>query len=115
MATSGKHHYLEVRARSNVQTNLNIFVFSSIYLLFIQIYIFQNTRQDIFGRAYVWLIMGSYSQLWWNHTDLDCSIEQIEVALESVIIAELLPLSTSGDITVSGIVSIFREIYHTYR
>lgn len=49
--------------------------------------------------------MGSYSQLWWNHTDLDCSIEQIEVALESVIIAELLPLSTSGDITVSGIVS----------
>lgn len=51
--------------------------------------------------------MGSYSQQWWNHTDLDCSIEQIEVALESVIISELLPLSTSGDITVSGIVSIF--------
>lgn len=59
----------------------------------------------MYGRAYVWLIMGSYSHLWWNHTDTDCNINEMERALESVIVAELLPLSTSGDITVSGIVS----------
>lgn len=59
----------------------------------------------MFGRSYQWLIMGSYSNNWWNVTDVECSIDEMERALESVIIADLLPLSTSGDITISGIVS----------
>lgn len=59
----------------------------------------------MFGRSYQWLIMGSYSVNWWNATDVNCTSDEMEKALESVIIADLLPLSTSGDITISGIVS----------
>ena len=36
----------------------------------------------------------------------ECTLDQMKEALEGVIFADLLPLSTSGDITVSGIVSI---------
>lgn len=61
----------------------------------------------MYGRAYQWLIMGSYSNYWWNTSDIDCNLDELEKAMESVIIADLLPLSTSGDITISGIVSIF--------
>jgi len=61
----------------------------------------------MYGRAYQWLIMATYSTDWWNVTqDSECSVEEIATALEGAILVDLLPLSTSGDITVAGIVSI---------
>lgn len=63
-------------------------------------------RLDMYGRAYQWLIMATYTTDWWNVTlDSECSVEEIAVALEGAILVDLLPLSTSGDITVAGIVS----------
>lgn len=60
----------------------------------------------MYGRAYQWLIMATYTTDWWNVTlDSECSVEEISVALEGAILVDLLPLSTSGDITVAGIVS----------
>jgi len=60
----------------------------------------------MYGRAYQWLIMATYSTDWWNVTqDSECSVEEIATALEGAILVDLLPLSTSGDITVAGIVS----------
>lgn len=65
-------------------------------------------RLDMYGRAYQWLIMATYTTDWWNVTlDSECSVEEIAVALEGAILVDLLPLSTSGDITVAGIVSSF--------
>jgi hypothetical protein len=58
-----------------------------------------------------------FSERWWEEEpqlDLfdevtvrpgECTLDQMKEALEGVIFADLLPLSTSGDITVSGIVS----------
>jgi len=43
----------------------------------------------------------------------ECSLEQMKEALEGVILTDLLPLSTSGDITVSGIVSTTENICPT--
>lgn len=58
----------------------------------------------MYGRAYQWIIMGTYSTDWWNATT-DCTLDEITTALEATIMTDLLPLSTSGDITISGIVS----------
>lgn len=66
----------------------------------------------MYGRAYQWLIMATYTTDWWNVTlDSECSVEEIAVALEGAILVDLLPLSTSGDITVAGIVS---SLYTNY-
>ncbi|XP_030376042.1 gamma-aminobutyric acid type B receptor subunit 2 isoform X2 [Scaptodrosophila lebanonensis] len=61
-------------------------------------------KSDMYGRAYQWLIMATYSTEWWNATlDTECTVEEIALALEGTILVDLLPLSTSGDITIAGI------------
>uniref|UniRef100_A0A1B0BUL6 Gamma-aminobutyric acid type B receptor subunit 2 n=1 Tax=Glossina palpalis gambiensis TaxID=67801 RepID=A0A1B0BUL6_9MUSC len=60
-------------------------------------------KLEMYGRAYQWLIMGTYSSEWWNTTDSECTVEDITLALEGTIMVDLLPLSTSGDITIAGI------------
>ncbi|XP_053947316.1 gamma-aminobutyric acid type B receptor subunit 2 isoform X1 [Anastrepha ludens] len=61
-------------------------------------------RLEMFGRAYQWLIMATYSTEWWNATlDTECTVDEISIALEGTILVDLLPLSTSGDITIAGI------------
>lgn len=59
------------------------------------------------GRKYQWLIMGTYTEHWWREEDegLDCTQDDLQESLEGCILTDLLPLSTSGEITVSGIVS----------
>lgn len=56
----------------------------------------------MYGRSYQWLIMGTYSNQWFEN-DTDCPLQELKTALESVILTDLLPLSTTGDITISGI------------
>lgn len=63
-------------------------------------------RSEMYGRSYQWLIMGTYSQNWWQKNDtIDCSPEDLRKALDATILTDLLPLSTTGDITIAGIVS----------
>lgn len=62
-------------------------------------------RLEMYGRSYQWLIMGTYSQDWWNKS-ADCTKEELQKALDVTILTDLLPLSTSGDITIAGIVSL---------
>ena len=58
----------------------------------------------MYGRSYQWLTMGTFGNEWWEVNDTDCTVDQVKLALESTILTDLLPLSTSGDITISGIV-----------
>lgn len=65
-------------------------------------------RLEMYGRSYQWLIMGTYSQEWWQKNDtIDCTPEELKKALEATILTDLLPLSTTGDITIAGIVRSF--------
>lgn len=61
----------------------------------------------MYGRKHQWVIMGTYSNNWWkkNLEDTNCTLEEIETALQHTLLTDLLPLSTSGEITISGIVS----------
>lgn len=65
-------------------------------------------RLEMYGRSYQWLIMGTYSINWWMKNDThDCTPAELQKALEATILTDLLPLSTTGDITIAGIVSEF--------
>lgn len=78
-------------------------------------------RQKMYGRSYQWLIMGTYSEHWWNRTtrrgmgqmgpleEDECEAEELAMALESTVMTDLLPLSTESGITVAGIVSRWRD------
>ncbi|XP_063230509.1 gamma-aminobutyric acid type B receptor subunit 2 [Bacillus rossius redtenbacheri] len=62
-------------------------------------------RAEMFGRKYQWLIMGTYAEEWWLQEEglVPCSSAELMAALEGCILTDLLPLSTNGEITVSGI------------
>ncbi|XP_076255856.1 gamma-aminobutyric acid type B receptor subunit 2 isoform X1 [Rhynchophorus ferrugineus] len=62
-------------------------------------------KLEMYGRKYQWLIMGTYSYEWWKKfdPDLNCTLDELETALEQTILTDLLPLSTNGEITISGI------------
>lgn len=62
-------------------------------------------KLEMYGRSYQWLIMGTYGNDWWDVNDTDCDVDNVRMALESTILVDLLPLSTSGEIAISGIVS----------
>ncbi|XP_075987240.1 gamma-aminobutyric acid type B receptor subunit 2 isoform X2 [Anticarsia gemmatalis] len=57
---------------------------------------------DMYGRAYTWLLLGTYSNNWWNRR-APCSRKNLTAALDTTILTDLLPLSTTGETTVSGI------------
>lgn len=58
----------------------------------------------MYGRAYTWLLLGTYSNKWWMRR-APCSRKNLTTALDTAILTDLLPLSTTGELTVSGIVS----------
>ncbi|EAT37610.2 AAEL010408-PA [Aedes aegypti] len=60
-------------------------------------------KLEMYGRSYQWLIMGTYGNDWWDVNDTDCDVDNVRMALESTILVDLLPLSTSGEIAISGI------------
>lgn len=61
----------------------------------------------MYGRKYQWIVMGTYTFEWWKRLEpeFNCTLDEVEQALEQTILTDLLPLSTSGEITISGIVS----------
>lgn len=68
-------------------------------------------KLEMYGKKYQWIVMGTYTTDWWKKFDVDfnCTLEELETALEQTILTDLLPLSTSGEITISGIVSTTTE------
>ncbi|XP_049881941.1 gamma-aminobutyric acid type B receptor subunit 2 [Pectinophora gossypiella] len=59
-------------------------------------------KLEMFGRAYTWLLLGTYSNKWWMRR-APCSKRDLTTALDTTILTDLLPLSTTGETTVSGI------------
>nr|XP_026493604.1 gamma-aminobutyric acid type B receptor subunit 2 isoform X1 [Vanessa tameamea] len=59
-------------------------------------------KLEMYGRAYTWLLLGTYSSKWWTRR-APCSRRELGAALDTAILTDLLPLSTTGETTVSGI------------
>lgn len=65
----------------------------------------------MYGRKYQWIIVGMYRERWWdepvmNGDNTSCSTQELVEAMEGHIATDVLPLSSSENITVSGLVSI---------
>ncbi|XP_050671814.1 gamma-aminobutyric acid type B receptor subunit 2 [Leptidea sinapis] len=61
-------------------------------------------KLEMYGRAYTWLLLGTYSHKWWRRGS-PCPQAELSTALDTAILTDLLPLSTTGEMTVSGITS----------
>ncbi|CAG5023102.1 unnamed protein product [Parnassius apollo] len=59
-------------------------------------------KLEMYGRAYTWLLLGTYSERWWLRS-APCARRDLTAALDTAILTDLLPLSTTGETTVSGI------------
>lgn len=71
----------------------------------------------MYGRKYQWIIVSMYQQWWWKIPDqsVSCSVDQLEHVLEGYIGTEVLPLSLTSDITVSGLTaSEYQVQYRRY-
>ncbi|BES98540.1 receptor [Nesidiocoris tenuis] len=72
-------------------------------------------RVGMTGRKYQWLIMGTYGPSWWLEP-APCPSHTLAQALDGVILTDLLPLATSGEITISGITADeYKEEYDSRR
>ncbi|XP_029170318.1 gamma-aminobutyric acid type B receptor subunit 2, partial [Nylanderia fulva] len=60
-------------------------------------------RFGMYGRKYQWVIIGTYTREWWLRPDGGCDPAELSEALHGVILADLLPLTTEGQHTTSGI------------
>lgn len=74
----------------------------SLKIIVFTVYLF---RFGMYGRKYQWVIMGTYTEEWWLRPGGGCAPSELTEALEGAILTDLLPLSTSEQITISGIVS----------
>ncbi|XP_026318221.1 gamma-aminobutyric acid type B receptor subunit 2 isoform X3 [Hyposmocoma kahamanoa] len=69
---------------------------------------------EMYGRAYTWLLQGTYSEKWWLRR-APCSKKDLSTSLDTAILTDLLPLSTTGETTVSGITAKDYQIEYDRR
>ncbi|XP_074593513.1 gamma-aminobutyric acid type B receptor subunit 2-like isoform X2 [Brevipalpus obovatus] len=64
-------------------------------------------KHDIFGRKYQWIIAGQFQEDWWNvvDTSMGCEQEQLLRAMDGYISTETLELSSSSQVTASGLIA----------
>ena len=65
-------------------------------------------NQGITGDDYVWMLIGWYSDKWWEQDDdsIDCTPEEMRQAVRGYISVESLQLGAPEVMTVANIVSI---------
>ena len=68
--------------------------------------IFQAFKQGIYGRKYVWILPGWYSDKWWeNAGETSCTKHEVKEAAGNYLATRPLPLGRAKTPTISGKVS----------
>ncbi|XP_022239324.1 gamma-aminobutyric acid type B receptor subunit 2-like, partial [Limulus polyphemus] len=64
-------------------------------------------KTGLYGRKYQWIIVGIYDNGWWQKhaNNLTCSQSHLKEAIKGYLATDILPLSSTNDITVSGLTS----------
>lgn len=65
-------------------------------------------RKNLYGGRYQWILAGPRQEYWWREEDPDvnCTSYEILAALEGAFVIDVLPLSSSKQVTISGLVSL---------
>lgn len=77
----------------------------------------QAYKQGVYGRKYQW-ILGSFDDNWWQSDVVsgDCSRDMLRNASDGMISIDVLPLSSSNAITVSGMTAAeYEAVYNRVR
>ncbi|XP_022235584.1 gamma-aminobutyric acid type B receptor subunit 2-like [Limulus polyphemus] len=74
-------------------------------------------KVGLYGKKYQWIIVGMYDYDWWKkHSDnLTCNQSQLGEAMEGYLATDILSLSSTEDITVSGLTSAQYEAQYKQR
>jgi gamma-aminobutyric acid type B receptor len=66
------------------------------------------SRTGLYGRHHQWIIAGPRQDGWWKEEDpsVNCTSYEILAALEGAFVVDVLPLTSSKEPTISGLVSI---------
>ena len=91
----------------NAYTNARATLYK--YLYIISMCSMQAYRQGLYGKKYVWLIIGWYPDKWYTKHDssIDCTPEQLEKALEGHLTTEVVQYNLDlRKRTQTGIVSV---------
>lgn len=69
-------------------------------------------HKGVYGSKYQWLIVGMYDEDWWlkDLNDTRCTPDEIQAALEGVMVMDIQALASREDITVSGRVRRFKQL-----
>ena len=61
----------------------------------------------LYGRRYVWMLLGWYSNKWWRQTldTVNCTSEQLDVALTGYFAVDSLNTIIGSERSISGLVS----------
>ncbi|XP_076340715.1 gamma-aminobutyric acid type B receptor subunit 2-like [Tachypleus tridentatus] len=64
-------------------------------------------KMGLYGRKYQWIIVGMYDDSWWLKygKNLTCNQSHLKEAIKGYIAIDILPLSSTNNITVSGLTS----------
>lgn len=65
------------------------------------------SRINLYGGRYQWIIAGPRQERWWREEDptVNCTSYEILAALEGAFVVDVLPLASSKQVTISGLVS----------
>lgn len=68
-------------------------------------------RTSLYGRHHQWIIAGPRQSSWWKEEDpsVNCTVLEILTALEGAFVVDVLPLTSSKEPTISGLVSFLRH------
>lgn len=74
---------------------------------------FQAYKEKLYGKKYVWIIIGWYPDNWYKKRDpkVNCTADQIKEALEGHITTEAVVLHQENTVTQSGMVI---SVYFTF-
>jgi len=78
---------------------------------------FQAYKEGLYGRRYVWLIIGWYPDYWYMENDpsIDCTPDQLKVALEGHLTTEVQQYNLNETVvTDTGIVSVAPLLENTF-
>ena len=72
----------------------------------------QARRHGLSGVKHQWIILGTYDTDWWQvHDDtVDCTPSQLNDTLHGYLATDVLPLSTNGQLTISGKVIVILDL-----
>ncbi|ESO00612.1 hypothetical protein HELRODRAFT_175584 [Helobdella robusta] len=93
-------------------------IVGNFYESYARIIFCQAYKEKMYGANYAWIITGFYGPKWWQNTSSefphDCTVAQLEDAIQGYFTVDALPMSQSNHVGISGKVVLAVETYKEF-